>query len=246
LRRFTLIKELRANINSQVIEQLHSSTKYSVHSLNNMKPVNHIFLMRSMLDYRNVRKKRSLTTKLQTVSSRQSSFISLDRFGGHIICKVKKEEGSTTTPSSSVVNDKAANQNALPSTAHDSWVSDLLLKIQDKHIIESGLWLNDRIINAAVTLIKQSMDYNINGFEDVITGKNCGYTHNENLSEFIQIIHLPQHWVCVSNIMRRAADAAIVYDSSHDLNMKKTGKIRYDCSIEEAVCELISPSQAAS
>ena len=30
LRRLTLIKELRASINSQVIEQLHFSTKYSV------------------------------------------------------------------------------------------------------------------------------------------------------------------------------------------------------------------------
>jgi len=58
LRRLTIIKELRENINSQVIEQLHSSTKYSVRSLNDMKPVNHIFLMRSMLDHRNLRKKR--------------------------------------------------------------------------------------------------------------------------------------------------------------------------------------------
>ena len=41
--------------------------------------------------------------------------------------------------------------------------------------------------------------------------------------------------------MRRAADAAIVYDSSHALNMKKTGKNRYDCSTEKPVCELISP-----
>jgi len=41
--RHLTFKELCANINSQDIEQLHSSTKYSVHSLNNMKPVNHIF-----------------------------------------------------------------------------------------------------------------------------------------------------------------------------------------------------------
>jgi len=72
-------------------------------------------------------------------------------------------------PTTSIVTDNAANQNALPPKTHDSWLSDLYLKIQDKQIIESSLWLNDRIINAAKTLIKQSMDYNINGFEDVIT-----------------------------------------------------------------------------
>jgi len=96
-----------------------------------------------------------------------------------------------------------------------------------------------------MTLIKQSIDYNINGFEDVITGTNCGCTHNSNLSKFIKIIHLPQHWVCVSNVMRSATDAAIVYDSSHALNMNKQGKMRYDCSIEKAVCELISPKSSS-
>jgi len=63
----------------------------------------------------------------------------------------------------------------LPPKAHDSWVSDLLLKNQDTHLIECALWLNDRIINTATTLIKQSMDYN--GFENVIISKNCGYTY---------------------------------------------------------------------
>jgi len=59
------------------------------------------------------------------------------------------------------------------------------------------------------------------------------------ISQFIQIIHLLQHWVCVSNVIRSTADVAIVYDSSHVLNMKKTGKILYDCSIEKAVRELL-------
>ena len=138
LRHITMIKELRTNINSQVVEQLHSSTKYSVHSLNNMKPVNHIFLMRSMLDHRNLRKKQSLTSKLQTLSSQQSSFIALDSFGHHIICKVQKE-GSTMelTTTTSIVTDNTANQNALHPKSHDSWVSDLYLKIQVKQIIES-------------------------------------------------------------------------------------------------------------
>jgi len=181
---------------------------------------------------------------LHTISSWQSSFISLDTFGCHIICKVEKER-STTTPTTFVTKDNATNQNALLPKAHDSWVSDLHLKIQDKHIIESGLWLNDRIIKAAMTLIKQSMDYNINGFEDAITGTNSCYTHNRNLSKFIQSIHLPQHCVCVSNAMCSAADFATVYDSSHALNMNKHRTIRYDCSIEKAVCESISPKSSS-
>ena len=153
LRRLTIIKELCANIDRQVIEQMHSSTKYSVRSLNNMKLVNHICLMRSMLDHRNLRKKQSVTSKIQTLSSQQSSFISLDSVGRHIICKVQKEE-STMEPTTSIVTVNAANPNTLPPKTHDSWVSDLYLKNQDKQIIESGLWLNDRIINAAMTLIK--------------------------------------------------------------------------------------------
>jgi len=32
-----------------------------------------------------------------------------------------------------------------------------------------------------MTLIKQSMDHKINGFEYVITGTHCGYTHKEDL-----------------------------------------------------------------
>jgi len=40
------------------------------------------------------------------------------------------------------------------------------------------------------------MDYNINGFEDVITGTNCGYTHNNSLSKFIQIIHFFRNIGC--------------------------------------------------
>jgi len=45
--------------------------------------------------------------------------------------------------------------------------------------------------------------------------------------------------------MRSKTDAAIVYDSSHALNMSKQGKMRYDCSIEKAVCELISPKSSS-
>jgi len=46
-------------------------------------------------------------------------------------------------------------------------------------------------------------------------------------------------------ILHSTADAAIVYDSSHTLNMNRHRTNRYDCSIEKAVCVLISPMSSS-
>jgi len=49
-----------------------------------------------------------------------------------------------------------------------SWIPELGLKVQDKRNIESGWWLNVRIINAVMMLIKKITKDRKNGLYDVI------------------------------------------------------------------------------
>ncbi len=50
----TNVKELNGLVNSQQDEQLHAVYKFDNRFLNQMKPVNHIFMFRSNIDYRNM------------------------------------------------------------------------------------------------------------------------------------------------------------------------------------------------
>ena len=51
LRRITCVKELSGKINSETVEHLNGSYNKNRHFLNQMKPINHIFLFRSIIDY---------------------------------------------------------------------------------------------------------------------------------------------------------------------------------------------------
>ena len=53
LRPITCVKELRGKINSETVEQLHGFYNKNRHFLNQMKPINHIFLFRSIIDLAN-------------------------------------------------------------------------------------------------------------------------------------------------------------------------------------------------
>lgn len=54
LRRINLVPELQSSLNSQVAEQLFSSMRKNNYFLNNMAPSTHIFLMRSIVNQRNI------------------------------------------------------------------------------------------------------------------------------------------------------------------------------------------------
>ena len=56
LRRVTHVKELKGVVNTQRDEQLHAALRYDSRFLNGMKPVNHIFLLRSIIDFKNATK----------------------------------------------------------------------------------------------------------------------------------------------------------------------------------------------
>ena len=56
LRRVTHVKELKGVVNTSRDKQLHAAHRYDSGFLNGMKPVNHIFLLRSIIDLKNVTK----------------------------------------------------------------------------------------------------------------------------------------------------------------------------------------------
>ena len=65
LRRINNIPQLNSVVNSQVQEQLHLRFDKNKSFLNMMKPANHIFLFRSIINYYNIKKYSLLLKKLQ-------------------------------------------------------------------------------------------------------------------------------------------------------------------------------------
>ena len=68
-----------------------------------------------------------------------------------------------------------------------------------KQVLTSGEWLNDILIQAAMTLLKKQFP-DQNGLQSTqILAKNLQWQSSN--SDFVQILHVSQsHWVCSSNI----------------------------------------------
>ena len=91
---------------------------------------------------------------------------------------------------------------ALP-TSND-WKTNVALTLNEKEELISGQWLSDKCINA---LIEKSVS---------ITKWIAGFTYFGKvliiLQQFVQIIHIPNHWVSASN--QFSPDGSVdVYDS---------------------------------
>ena len=97
---------------------------------------------------------------------------------------------------------------ALP-TSND-WKTNVALTLNDKEELISGQWLSDKCINAALHLLKSQFPSQ-NGLQDtLILEKYKKYSSSSN--NFVQIIHIPNHWVCASN--QFSPDGGVdVYDS---------------------------------
>jgi len=87
LRRVRNIKELKGNLNTQKDEQLHFLYNHDTRYLNQMKPVNHIFLFRSNIDMHNERINRQQKDGLSTAIKHQ---IKVDENGRAVLDKTKK------------------------------------------------------------------------------------------------------------------------------------------------------------
>ena len=86
LRRVTNVKELKGKLNSQKDEQLHAAYNHDSRYLNQMKPVNHIFLFRSNIDVRNDKINQRLEAGLTFAFKHH---LSLDENGQAVIDKTK-------------------------------------------------------------------------------------------------------------------------------------------------------------
>ena len=110
------------------------------------------------------------------------------------------------------------------------WIVSLDLYLKDRVILQGSGWLNDGIIYAAMTLLR-----------DQTKGKLCGWQSTQpggckpiaSTLPFVQILHVKKcHWITVSNysVCNRAkfTNTVRVYDSGWPLGVST--------EIKEAVC----------
>jgi len=123
----------------------------------------------------------------------------------------KKYIAVSQTPSPITISDEMP---ASPSP--EAWKKELVLTLQHKEELTSGRWLSDRLINAAQQLLKKQFPSQ-NGLQDtVVLDAIMKFTSpNKN---FVQIIHVEDHWVCASNIFSPEGYVD-VYDSMPTLTI---------------------------
>jgi len=129
-----------------------------------------------------------------------------------------------------------------PLAAEDKpWIAALGLKVRDKQRIEGGHWLNDRIINAAMTVVRNvTFEKGTGGLHDAVVGNAYGFSDSGGLQPgFVQVIDVQgNHWITLSNLLC-TIDQTCVYDSYLDLNVKKVlKKVSYPVEVDIAACEL--------
>lgn len=116
------------------------------------------------------------------------------------------------------------------------WIEVLSLKISDKHLLEDGYWLNDRLINAGMSLLRNKhYGKNIGGLEDVVIAEDQGFHCSDSGLGFVQMVNFRgNHRVTMSNMLHKDP-LTCIYDSFQALNVKtKDNKISYPIKVELA------------
>ena len=95
------------------------------------------------------------------------------------------------------------------------WIEVLGLKNTDKCLLQGSYWLNDRLINAAMTLMRnETYEKNIGGLQDVIIAEDQGFRCSDSGQGFVQIVHVRgNQWVTVSNLLNTPG-ITCVYNNS--------------------------------
>ena len=298
------IKGLKGKLNTHKDEQLHASYNHDSRYLNQMKPINHIFLFRSNIDVHNEKINKRLKKGLTSAFNYQ---ISQDKSGQAVIDKTilskvkftKGEDGApipglrkepwkaqacTSTdpeshssdensssdpcnykrspPSINLALGEKADDKPSTSTSKKSknleyfiqttrnpdayWIEALGLKISDKHLLEDSYWLKNRLINAAMSLLRnETYEKNIGGLEDVVIAEEQGFHCSDSGEGFDQIVNVRgKHWVTVSNMLHKDP-LTCIYDSFQALNVKKKDKkISYLIKVEQAACGISRQSKS--
>ena len=94
---------------------------------------------------------------------------------------------------------KKIDLDALPDAEKASgtceWTMGMLL--EDKEVLTTDGWLNDRIINASQHLIAEAFPA-VDGFQDMTLGETLAFGTKQ--LPFIQVLHISHgHWVTASN-----------------------------------------------
>ena len=274
LRRITNIKELKGKLNSQKDEQIHSSYNHDSRYLNQMKPVNHIFLFRSNIDIRNDRINSRLTEAIKEEHKHEVQFDKNGRVGldlkKRIFKNVKRKrietgisEDNPPSPPPCKMSKTEASAKGTPSDPIDlsevplrdlqnpdrQWIADLDLRNRDRTDILDGRWLNDRVINAAMHLMKGKAG-DVNGLEDVIIAKKDGFSSCPGVEGFVQILCIRNcHWITISNLytMHKFPRRACIYDSSYSMSERLSkNDISYPIHLDTDVFRLLRPSEDVS
>ncbi len=107
---------------------------------------------------------------------------------------------------------EVAEMNAVQEKKIWTVVGQISLSITDKDILTSNMWLNDRHIDAAQTILRNT--YGIAGLESPTLQYTRTFTVH-HLNPFVQILnHSGNHWMTVSTVGCQPATVKI-YDSMH-------------------------------
>ena len=126
--------------------------------------------------------------------------------------KKRKSEKSDLNFNDRSFNNKGSHENPIdvstikerPSPAEDiAWIAELHLTVKEQNILLSKSWLNDSIIKAAMVLIRKDCCWSdVGGVEDVVIGRDRGFSCSDRGQGFIQIIKVGNnHWLTLSNIL---------------------------------------------
>ena len=118
-------------------------------------------------------------------------------------------------------------------------IDDLQLRQEEKEILtHRGDWLNDRIIDAAQTLLKRQFPYR-SGFDTVLKAANLSFDSCPN-TPFIQIVNRTamkgegSHWLTLSTIDCKLGNEVKIYDSAYET-------VSFDT--QEAICNIVKYGQ---
>ena len=119
---------------------------------------------------------------------------------------------------------------------NEKWieVETIGLNTQDRNTILSVTgWLDDRIINAAQTLLK--LHFSTPGLQYTTLGSNLSFDIIK--ADFVQMLHNgANHWVTVSNLDAQPSHINIYYDSMFRSTSDHT-------SIADQICAIMHSSQ---
>ena len=169
--------------------------------------------------------------------------------GNSLKSKKRKSEKSDPNFNDGSFNNKGSHKNRIdvstveerPSPAEDvAWIAELHLTVKEGNILLSKIWLNDSIINAAMVLItKDCCQSDVGGLEDVVIGRDRGFSRSDHGQGFIQIINVSNnHWLTLSNILWEPPYTS-VYDSFQAVSVKRMeGEMRYPIVVDQGACQI--------